>query len=147
MITNLFAIANVKQLRTGGSFRILLPFFRKSLCAGVLNSEIFNSFHNRIEFGTILEGLRNFGWGGSWTPPPRHATAWISVRCLFACAIGRGGIRGKGWNNAVPSMAGIFFLFTWKNMLLETWRNHIEPTRNNALKWLLESTTYSNVSD
>ena len=24
--TNLFVIANVKQLRTGGSFRILLPF-------------------------------------------------------------------------------------------------------------------------
>jgi len=28
MTTNLFVIANVKQLRTGGSFRILLPFFR-----------------------------------------------------------------------------------------------------------------------
>jgi len=26
MTTNLFVIANVKQLRTGGSFRILLPF-------------------------------------------------------------------------------------------------------------------------
>ena len=27
MTTNLFVIANVKQLPTGGSFRILLPFF------------------------------------------------------------------------------------------------------------------------
>ena len=27
METNLFIIANVKQLRTGGSFEILLPFF------------------------------------------------------------------------------------------------------------------------
>jgi len=27
MTTDLFVIANVKQLRTGGSFRILLPFF------------------------------------------------------------------------------------------------------------------------
>jgi len=27
MTTSLFVIANVKQLRTGGSFRILLPFF------------------------------------------------------------------------------------------------------------------------
>ena len=27
MTTNLFVIANVKQLRTGGSFRILLPSF------------------------------------------------------------------------------------------------------------------------
>ena len=64
MTTNLFVIANVKQLRTGGSFRILLPFFQTSWCVGVLNSAIFNNFHNRVEFGTILEGLRNFGGGG-----------------------------------------------------------------------------------
>jgi len=78
MITNLFVIANVKQLRTGGSFRILLPFFRTSCGVGVLNSAIFNSFHNRVEFGTILEGLRNLGGGGSLntpTSPPRYATA------------------------------------------------------------------------
>jgi len=62
--TNLFVIANVKQLRTGGSFRILLAFCQTSLCVGVLNSAIFNSFHNRVEFGTILEGLRNFGGEG-----------------------------------------------------------------------------------
>ena len=36
MTTNLFVIANVKQLRTGGSFRILLPFFSEHL--GVLAS-------------------------------------------------------------------------------------------------------------
>jgi len=53
--TNLFVIANVKQLRTGGSFRILLTLFRTSWSVGVLNSTIFNSFHNRVEFGTILE--------------------------------------------------------------------------------------------
>jgi len=64
MTTNLFVIGNVKQLRTGGSFRILLPFFRTSWSVGVLNSAIFNSFHNRVEFGTILKGLRNFGGGG-----------------------------------------------------------------------------------
>jgi len=63
--TNLFVIANVKQLRTGGSFRILLPFFsRTSWGVGVLNSAIFNIFHNRFEFGTILQGLGNFGGGG-----------------------------------------------------------------------------------
>jgi len=61
--TNLFVIANVKQLRTGGSFRILLPFFRTSSGVGVLNSAIFKSFHNRVEFGTILEDLQNFGGG------------------------------------------------------------------------------------
>jgi len=41
MTTNLFVIVNIKQLRTGGSFRILLPFFRKSWGVGVLNSAIF----------------------------------------------------------------------------------------------------------
>ena len=79
MTTNLFVIANVKQLRTGGSFRILLPFFRTSWSVGVLNSAIFNSFHNRVEFGTILEGLRNFGGGGVEPPnppPSRYATGW-----------------------------------------------------------------------
>jgi len=78
MTTNLFVIANVKQLRTDGSFRILLPFFRTSWGVGFLNSAMFNSFHNRVEFGTILEGLRNFGGGGGSlsppNPPPRYAT-------------------------------------------------------------------------
>jgi len=62
--TNLFVIANVKQLRTNGSFRILLPFFQTSWGVGVLNSAIFNIFHNQVEFGMILEGLRNFRGGG-----------------------------------------------------------------------------------
>jgi len=70
MTTNLFVIANVKQLRNGGSFRILLPFLRTSWGVGVLNSEIFNSFHNRVEFGTILEGLLNFREGGWRVEPP-----------------------------------------------------------------------------
>ena len=79
--TNLFVIANVKQLRTDGSFRILLPFFRTSWGVGVLNSAIFNSFHNRVEFGTILEGLRNFGGGLNppKSPPPRYATVYNTV--------------------------------------------------------------------
>jgi hypothetical protein len=34
MTTNLFVIANIKQLRTG-SFRILLPFFQTSWGAGI----------------------------------------------------------------------------------------------------------------
>jgi len=41
MTTNLFFIVNVKQLLTGGSFRILLPFFLTSWGVGVLNSAIF----------------------------------------------------------------------------------------------------------
>jgi len=61
MTTKLFVIANVKQLRTDGRFRIVLHFFRITWGVGVLNSAIFNSFHNRVLFGTILKGFRNFG--------------------------------------------------------------------------------------
>jgi len=76
MTANSFVTANVKQLRTDGSVRILLPFFPTSWVVGVLNSAIFNSFHNRVQFGTILEGLQNFGGGGGLKPqnPPRYAT-------------------------------------------------------------------------
>ena len=82
MTTNLFVIANVKQLRTDGSFRILLLFFRTSWGVGVLNSAIFNSFHNRVEFGTILEGIRNFRGGGVELskPSPRYATDGTFLR-------------------------------------------------------------------
>ena len=76
MTTNLIVIVNVKQLRTDGSFRILLPFFRTSWSGGVLNSEIFNSFHNRVEFGTILESLRNFGRGGRVETPLGTPLGW-----------------------------------------------------------------------
>jgi len=72
--TNLFVIANAKQLRTGGSFRILLSFYWTSWGVGVLNSGIFNSFHNRVEFGMILEGLWNFG--GEGVEPPLGTPLW-----------------------------------------------------------------------
>jgi len=85
MTTNLFVIANVKQLRTDGSFRISLLFFRTSWGVGVLNSTIFNSFHNRVEFGTILDGLRNFEGGGgvepSKAPSVRHCLA-VEIGCF-----------------------------------------------------------------
>jgi len=73
MSTNLFVIANVKQLRTGGSFGILLPFFRTSWGVGVLNSAIFNSFHNLVwhDFGVPSEFRRG---GLNTPPPPRYAT-------------------------------------------------------------------------
>ena len=64
MTTNLFVIANVKQLRTEVVLEFYCLFFRTSWCVGVLNSAIFNSFHSRVEFGTILEGLLNFGGVG-----------------------------------------------------------------------------------
>jgi len=71
--TNLFVIANVKQLRTGGSFKIVLSF-SEHLGYWRLNTAIFNSFHNRVEFGTILLGLRNIGGGGLNTPTPLLGT-------------------------------------------------------------------------
>ena len=65
MTTNLFVITNAKQLRIGGSLSILLPFFPEHLWViGFRNSAIFNSFHNQVDFGTILEGIRNFFFGG-----------------------------------------------------------------------------------
>jgi len=63
MTTNLFVIANVNNCEPA----VVFAFYclsRNSRGVGVLNSAIFNSFHNRVEFGTILEGLRNFGGGG-----------------------------------------------------------------------------------
>jgi len=63
MTTNLFVIANVKQLRTGGSFRILLAFFRTSWGVGVLNSAMFNSFHNGLSLARFWRafGISNGG--------------------------------------------------------------------------------------
>ena len=63
-------------------------FSRISWCVGVLNSAIFNSFHNRVEFGTILEGLQNFGGGGLNTPTPP------SIRSCY----GKRGARRGGRN-------------------------------------------------
>ena len=73
MTTNLFVIANVKQLRTDGTFRILLHFFRTYWGVGFLNSA---NFHNGVEFGTIFEGLPNIGGvlNTRTHPPPRYTT-------------------------------------------------------------------------
>jgi hypothetical protein len=71
MTTNLFVIANVKQLRTG-SFRILMPFFRTSWGAGVPNSAKMSEtrilvrlvriyFPWNWEFGSAFSKLRKFG--------------------------------------------------------------------------------------
>jgi len=73
MTNNLFVIANVKQLRTGGSFRILLPFFRTSWGVGILNSAIFNIFHNRLNLTRAWRAFGISGGGGlnPQTPPLR----------------------------------------------------------------------------
>ena len=62
-------------MRTGGSFIEFYCLFSEHLGGvGVLNSAIFNSFHNRGEFGTILEGLRNFRGVEYPTPSPPLST-------------------------------------------------------------------------
>ena len=83
MTTKLFVIVNVKQLRTGGSFRISLPFFRTSWVAGVLNSAIFKlirllewntkHFPLNLHSGWILSNFRNAGVG--LNSETRYATA------------------------------------------------------------------------
>jgi len=80
MTTNFFFIPNVKQLRTHCSFRILLNFFRTYWDIGILNSAIFNNFHNRVEFDTRFLGPSEFRRveclnTTTQTPlPPRYAT-------------------------------------------------------------------------
>jgi len=59
MTTNLFVIDNARQLRTDG--RILLHFLGTYWGIGVLNSAIFNNFHNRVQFGTIFKAFRISG--------------------------------------------------------------------------------------
>ena len=83
MTTNLFVIVNVKQLRTGGSFRILLPFFRTSWGVGILNSAIFKlirmlewntkHFPLNLQSGSTLSNFRDVGVG--LNSKTRYATA------------------------------------------------------------------------
>ena len=83
MTTNLFVIANVKQLRIWVVLEFCCLFFRTSWSVSVLNSAIFNSFHNRVEFGTILVGLRNFGGGGLNPPNPPSVYHWCLVTSML----------------------------------------------------------------
>ena len=83
MTTNLFVMVNVKQLWTSGSFRVLLPFFRTSWGAGVLNSAIFKlitmlewNIKNvplNLHSGLILSNFRDVGVG--LNSETRYATA------------------------------------------------------------------------
>ena len=53
MTTNLFAIADVKQMRIYVVLEFYCLFFRTSWCVRVLNSAIFFFFHNWVEFGVL----------------------------------------------------------------------------------------------
>ena len=60
-------------------------FFRTSWGVGILNLAIFNSFHNRVDFGTILEGPLNSGGGRGFEhlTRPRHTTAYTPILALI----------------------------------------------------------------
>ena len=80
MTTNLFVIANVKQLRTDGSCRILLPFFRTSWGVGVLNSAILIVFTIGLSLALFWRAFGIFFWGGGLNfpnLPPRYATGTV----------------------------------------------------------------------
>jgi len=64
MTANLFVIANVKQLRTDGSFSILLPFCRTSWGVGFLNLAIFNSFQIGLSLARFWGAFGISGGGG-----------------------------------------------------------------------------------
>ena len=74
MTTNLFAIANVKQLRTERVLEFYYLFSRTSWCVGVLNSVIFLTvFTIGLSLARFFGGPSEFrGVGGlnTQTPPP-----------------------------------------------------------------------------
>ena len=70
MTTNLFVIVNVKQLRTGGSFRILLPFSRTSWDVGFLNREFLTVFTIGLSLAQLWTAFGISGEGEVFEPPP-----------------------------------------------------------------------------
>ena len=93
MTTNLFVIVNVKQLCTGGSFRILLSFSRTSWGVGVLNSAIFKlirmlelntkHFPLNLQSGLTLSNFRDVGGGFELRNQIRHCKTVCIKRKLY----------------------------------------------------------------
>ena len=77
MTTNLFVIANVKQLRTYVDLQFYCLFSNMLVCWRPKFS-IFISFHNRVVFGKLLEFLRNFR--GLLTPKTTLWRHWLGIR-------------------------------------------------------------------
>ena len=82
LTTNLFVIVHVKKMWTGGSFRILLPFFWTSWGVGFLNSAIFKlirmlewntkHFLLNLQSSLTLSNFRNAGVGFELRNQIRH---------------------------------------------------------------------------
>ena len=94
MTTNLFVIVNVKQVWTGSSFRILLPFFLTSWGVGLLNSAIFklirmlewNTKHVPLNLhsGLALSNFRGVGGGFELRNQIRHCKTICIKRNLYS---------------------------------------------------------------
>ena len=94
MTTSLFVIVNVKHLWTGGSFRILLPFFWTSWGVGVLNSAIFKlirmlewntkHFPLNLQTGLTLSNFRDVGGGFELRNQIRHCKTVGIKRNLYS---------------------------------------------------------------
>ena len=79
MPTNLFAIANVKQLRTYVVLEFYCLFFQTSWCVGVLNSAIFflTVFTIGLSLARFFGGPSEFRGGGLNTRnPPSRVRQW-----------------------------------------------------------------------
>ena len=91
--TNLFFIVNVKQFWTGGSFRILLPFFWTSWGVGILNSAIFKlirmlewntkHFPLNLQSGLTLSNFGDVGGGFELRNQIRHCKTVCIKRNLY----------------------------------------------------------------
>jgi len=88
LTTNLFVIVHVKKMWTGGSFRILLPFFWTSWGVGFLNSAIFKlirmlewntkHFPLNLQSGLTLSNFRDAAVG--LNSETRYATARVCIK-------------------------------------------------------------------
>ena len=78
MATNLFVVANVKQLRTDSSFRILLHFSEHLGVLASQNQQFLTVLKIGLSLARFCRAFRNFGGegGGVETPKPlpRYAT-------------------------------------------------------------------------
>ena len=87
MTTNLFAIANVKQLRTYVVLEFYCLFFRTSLCVGVLNSEFFLTvFTIGLSLARFFGGPSEFRGVGGFehpNPPPGTPLTETNAVCIL----------------------------------------------------------------
>jgi len=78
------------------------PFFPNILGCWRAKFSNFNSFHNRVEFGTILEGLRNFG--GRFEHPNSPPPPGTPLAFIFALVSSR-------VKNIILDQLALFFFF------------------------------------